>query len=380
MRNIFTYVVMIWVFAFTVPFVSLAQTAGNPPTPTQGTPDFSLNVRVMNPLGDSPNTNFESILARILDLVQKIALPIVVLMVIYSGFKYVIARGNPEAVEKAHQSLTWTLVGAAVLLGANLISSLLVDTVKNLSSDAGITTPSGGTGSSGGTTGGAASGGAGSNVNRVTSCANVTAYTGYTTSVSGTYIVNTQTDPLQIRCGPAGTTDNTLILNKIYQKSEEITVLGAVGSWYKTSLGWVNSNLLKAKVGAGTTGGATAGGTTTGTTTGSGTTTGGTASPAENKLEDAKPLSGNTTNKVDTCPANTRTLNTSSSGKYKIIAPSGAIIRCTPNTNSSFYKFGFSSGTTVDVIGSVVSEDSVNKNIWYYTKYGFVYSDIATKQ
>lgn len=98
---------------------------------------FELTVAVENPLGDKKE--IKDILAAIMETIVDIALPVVIVMVIYSGFLYVLARGRPDAVSKAHQTLTWTLVGAVILLGAQLIATVLVETVSDISADSGIT-------------------------------------------------------------------------------------------------------------------------------------------------------------------------------------------------------------------------------------------------
>ncbi len=99
---------------------------------------FQLTVAVENPLGNDKK-EIKDIVASILNVIMDIVLPIVIVMVIYSGFLYVMARGKPEAIETAHKTLTWTLIGAAILLGAQLISTVLIDTVSNISKDAGVT-------------------------------------------------------------------------------------------------------------------------------------------------------------------------------------------------------------------------------------------------
>ncbi len=105
---------------------------------------FELTVAVENPLCDSKGQNckkdVKDILSAILKTIVDIALPIVIVMVIYSGFLYVLARGRPEAIETAHKTLTWTLIGAAILLGAQLIATVLVDTVSNIAKDSGVNT------------------------------------------------------------------------------------------------------------------------------------------------------------------------------------------------------------------------------------------------
>ncbi len=69
-------------------------------------------------------------------ILDKILLPIgaviVVMAIIYSGFTFVTAQGKPAEIEKAKQRLLWTLIGAAVLLGAKAISEVVEATIKNI--------------------------------------------------------------------------------------------------------------------------------------------------------------------------------------------------------------------------------------------------------
>ena len=62
----------------------------------------------------------------------KIGIPVVALAIIYCGFLFVKARGNPEELSKAKDALLYTLIGAAILLGSLAIAELIVSTVKTL--------------------------------------------------------------------------------------------------------------------------------------------------------------------------------------------------------------------------------------------------------
>jgi hypothetical protein len=87
---------------------------------------------LFNPLG--PNADLNTFITNILTLVTDVIGPIVVVfMVVYSGFLYVVARGNPGKVGAAHQALLWTVIGGLVLLGAKAIQLIIVATVQGLS-------------------------------------------------------------------------------------------------------------------------------------------------------------------------------------------------------------------------------------------------------
>ena len=89
------------------------------------------NIKIENPFrgGD----DFISLLKAILNnIVMPIVAVAVVAYIIYAGFKYVTARGNPAEITKAHQQLLWALIGAGVLLGAAGISAVVQNTVRGL--------------------------------------------------------------------------------------------------------------------------------------------------------------------------------------------------------------------------------------------------------
>lgn len=113
---------MVLVLLFTiVPVVSLAQAT----TP-------AASVPLKNPLGDNGPSSIQAFLVKILEGAIKIGIPIVALAIIYCGFLFVKAQGNPEEITKAKEALMYTLIGAAILLGAVAISRLIIDTVTSI--------------------------------------------------------------------------------------------------------------------------------------------------------------------------------------------------------------------------------------------------------
>jgi hypothetical protein len=69
------------------------------------------------------------LLLAVLNVLLIIALPIVVLYLIYAGFLYVAARGNPEELKQANRALTFGIIGGVVVAGAfailQIVSSLV---------------------------------------------------------------------------------------------------------------------------------------------------------------------------------------------------------------------------------------------------------------
>ena len=103
-------------------------------------PAFSF-AQVTQPIGNTATTtinnpisvnNINDFIKVILVGVIKIGIPIVALAIIYSGFLFVSAQGNPEKLKEAKRALMYTLIGAAILLGSWAIAQIISETVLAL--------------------------------------------------------------------------------------------------------------------------------------------------------------------------------------------------------------------------------------------------------
>lgn len=92
------------------------------------------NITIGNPFkGLGNNGNLSDLLYAVLDnAVIPVGGIIVVLMIIYSGFLFVTARGNEEQLKVAKRSFTYAAIGAAILLGAKAIALAIQSTVNAL--------------------------------------------------------------------------------------------------------------------------------------------------------------------------------------------------------------------------------------------------------
>lgn len=82
-----------------------------------------------NPLGYTSLTTF---LQKLLEIVAQIGFPVIVLMIVYVGFLFISAEGNPDKLKKARSFFLWTVVGAMIILGAQALSYAIQATVDNL--------------------------------------------------------------------------------------------------------------------------------------------------------------------------------------------------------------------------------------------------------
>lgn len=104
---------------------------GNVGTPPGGSGQQNLNLdlHLQNPL--SVNT-LQEFIKRFLEVVLTIAIPVIALFIIYAGFLFVSARGNPAQLTKAKNTLLYTVIGAAILLGAWVLASAVAETVNQV--------------------------------------------------------------------------------------------------------------------------------------------------------------------------------------------------------------------------------------------------------
>ena len=97
-----------------------------------------MNVRFVYAASLNPlrvDTFYAFIALIINDIVIPIGTTIAILAVIYSGFLFVTAQGNPERLTRARSAFTWAVIGGLILIGAWAIALAIEATM------AGITTP-----------------------------------------------------------------------------------------------------------------------------------------------------------------------------------------------------------------------------------------------
>lgn len=107
-----------------------AQTGSEPP------PGGTGPIKLCNPLGNCEDTSgirdIPTFLQRLLEIVQLIAIPIVVFFIIYAGFLFVTARGDTGQLSQARGALLAAVIGTAIILGAWVIATAIKGTVDNI--------------------------------------------------------------------------------------------------------------------------------------------------------------------------------------------------------------------------------------------------------
>ena len=100
------------------------------------TPNFilatSTKQTLVSPLGEGGNSDISSVLLNLANVAQTILIMLSTLYLIYSGFVFVIAKGDPEKIKKAKRALLWGLIGVALILSAEVLAHGIEDTVKEV--------------------------------------------------------------------------------------------------------------------------------------------------------------------------------------------------------------------------------------------------------
>jgi hypothetical protein len=103
--------------------------AANQGAPANNTSD---STKLESPLRDGLDTIPKIVTVLVDDIVIPIAVPLLALAILWTGFLFIQARGKPEKIKEAKTALQWTLIGGAIILGAYVIAAALQATVADI--------------------------------------------------------------------------------------------------------------------------------------------------------------------------------------------------------------------------------------------------------
>lgn len=84
---------------------------------------------VAAPSGFNTSVTFEIIVSTVLTIVLGFMGAIFLVLAIYAGYNWMMARGNEDMVEKAKKTLTNAIIGIIIVLGAYAMVRIIVDVV-----------------------------------------------------------------------------------------------------------------------------------------------------------------------------------------------------------------------------------------------------------
>jgi len=113
-------------------FVEAAVQPADAPASDPAGNNSSDPTKLESPLRDGLNTIPGIVTVLVDDIVIPIAVPLLALAILWTGFLFIQARGKPEKIKEAKTALQWTLIGGAIILGAYVIATALQATVADI--------------------------------------------------------------------------------------------------------------------------------------------------------------------------------------------------------------------------------------------------------
>lgn len=98
---------------------------GGVPTETKS----GLQITLTNPLKSNTLEDFVQV---VLGVILKFLIPILAILFMYTGFKLVMARGEPKALQAAKQDFLNLVIGAVLILGAWTFGNIIMNTLKEV--------------------------------------------------------------------------------------------------------------------------------------------------------------------------------------------------------------------------------------------------------
>lgn len=84
-----------------------------------------------NPL-DKSISSIPQFISTALKIMVEVALPVITLFFVYSGFLFIKAQGNPGDLTTARKNFVYVVLGALLILGAWVIATMIGGTVSQL--------------------------------------------------------------------------------------------------------------------------------------------------------------------------------------------------------------------------------------------------------
>lgn len=87
---------------------------------------IGANGNLDNPL---KTETFSGLIQEILKIITLIGTPIAALFLVYAGFSFVTSQGDPKKLDTAKSMFWWTVIGTAIIVGAQVILAIITATV-----------------------------------------------------------------------------------------------------------------------------------------------------------------------------------------------------------------------------------------------------------
>jgi hypothetical protein len=90
----------------------------------------AAEVVTLNNPAPGAGATMEDFIYLLINIMQMVAVPALTVCVIYAGYLMATAAGNEEQITKSKMWFLWTLVGGAIVLGAEVIADIVYGTAE----------------------------------------------------------------------------------------------------------------------------------------------------------------------------------------------------------------------------------------------------------
>ncbi|HVV39321.1 MAG TPA: pilin [Candidatus Paceibacterota bacterium] len=103
-------------------------------------PNAGFTGNTVNPSDCQPGTlcnplKFKTVcglVTGLLKAVMVIGIPVAILFIVWAGFKFVLAQGNPGELTEARSNFLNVIIGIGIFVGASLIAAVIMNTLQQL--------------------------------------------------------------------------------------------------------------------------------------------------------------------------------------------------------------------------------------------------------
>ncbi len=103
--------------------------SGDPTNPIPAVSGDAVESGIPNPLKAG---NLILFIKQVVDQVLKFTEILAALLIIWSGFLFVKAQGDPAELETARRNFFYVIIGTAILLAAHVITDIIINTINQL--------------------------------------------------------------------------------------------------------------------------------------------------------------------------------------------------------------------------------------------------------
>jgi len=74
--------------------------------------------------------NFSQLMERFFSILQKVAIAVLAVVLVYVGYLFSTSEGDPEKLERAKKAIFWTVVGAGIIFLAKPLVRMILNVIS----------------------------------------------------------------------------------------------------------------------------------------------------------------------------------------------------------------------------------------------------------